>query len=131
MNVLILSAIGILSMGNIKENLISSIAKVESSNNPTAVGDGGKAVGLLQIWPCVLDDVNRVYGKRYTLADRLDPVKSREICRLYLEHYGKNYTKKTGKQPTDEVYSRMWNGGPAGWSNKKTIEYWNKVKKGL
>jgi hypothetical protein len=39
--------------------------------------------------------------------------------------------QETGKQPTDEVFARMHNGGPTGYKKSATIEYWQKVKKEL
>jgi hypothetical protein len=60
--------------------LILALAMVESSFNPSAVGDNGDAVGLLQIHECVIQDVNRVYGTSYTLDDRLNPQASVAIC---------------------------------------------------
>jgi hypothetical protein len=120
------------SMGRPSEDLIKAIAIVESSNNPKAIGDGGAAAGLLQIHMAVIKDVNRVYGTSYKAKDRLDPTKSKDICRKYLTFYGELYTKRTGKSPTLEIYARCWNGGgPRGYEYKSTISYWNRVKKHL
>ena len=104
--------------------LIDALCKVESNNNPKAVGDGGKAVGILQIWPIMVKDVNRILHKEvYVLGDRTDPVKSRKICRVYLNHYGK------GK--SFEYLARIWNGGPKGYKKECTVKYWKKVQKEL
>lgn len=113
------------------EKLINALIQVESSGKADAIGDGGNAVGILQIWPAVIEDVNRVYKVKYTLSERKNPVLSKQICRLYLKHYGKYYTKKTGKTPTNQVLARIWNGGPAGYKKEATVEYWNKVKRVL
>jgi hypothetical protein len=111
--------------------LIDALVHVESKGKVDAIGDNGNAVGCLQIWPSVIQDVNRVYKTKYTLADGYNEAKSRDICKKYLDHYGKSYTKKTKKTPTNEVYARIWNGGPAGYKKTATVKYWNKVRKVL
>ena len=45
--------------------LFPALAKVESDNNPYKIGDGGKAKGIVQIWTCVVDDVNHIVGKHW------------------------------------------------------------------
>ncbi len=72
------------------EKMLDAIAIVESGNNPNAVNDNGKAIGVYQIWPIYVDDANRIAKKRYTYEDRKCPVKSREIVRIVLKHYGKD-----------------------------------------
>ena len=106
------------------DKLIDSMVKVESKGISTAIGDKGRAVGILQIHKGVIDDVNRKYKTKYTLADRWNEAKSREICRKYLLIYG-------GKNATDEKYARIWNGGPKGHLKKATEGYWSKVKRHL
>lgn len=104
--------------------LFSAIVAVESGGNVRAVGDGGRAAGPAQIWAVTVQDVNRIYGTRYTLADRRDLGKSAEIFRLYTDHYGKRY----GDPITDETRARIWNGGPSGPRNPRTLKYWSKVR---
>ena len=104
--------------------LFSAIVAVESGGDVNAVGDGGRAVGPAQIWAITVTDVNRIYGTRYTLADRRDLGASAEIFRLYTDHYGKRY----GLPITDETRARIWNGGPNGPRNSKTLKYWSKVR---
>lgn len=107
--------------------LLNALIAVESCGNPAAIGDNGQAVGVLQIHPECVRDVNRITGKAYTLQDRASASKSREICAAYLKHYGRLYERKTGKTATAEVYARIWNGGPRGYNNEKTRRYWAKV----
>jgi hypothetical protein len=68
----------------ILKTLFASICIIESSGNPNAVN--GKAVGIIQIQPNVIADVNK-WGYHYTLNDRLNPYKSEEIFYLYTNHY--------------------------------------------
>jgi hypothetical protein len=117
--------------------LLLALAMVESSLNPLAIGDGGASVGYLQIQTAVIQDVNTFCGTDYEPDDRFDIEKSRKICFYYLDHWGKVYTKKTGKQPSPKVYAMIWNGGPYAWKKenpdvkKRLALYWSKVKKEL
>jgi hypothetical protein len=110
------------------------LCKQESNNNPNAEGDirNGRpqALGILQLWDIYVQDVNRMYPKRnFFHSDALNPKKAALITTLYLMGYGRNYAKKTGKQPTYEVLARIHNGGPNGWQKDATIRYWESVKK--
>lgn len=104
------------------EALLDAICHVESGGDCNAVGDQGRSVGPYQIMSGVVSDVNRVYGTNYTLDDRRDPAKAREICRLYLSHYG----DRAGGTP--EAYARVWNGGPRGHRKAATVAYWQRVQ---
>lgn len=115
-------------IAQVPTKLLDAIATVESSNQATVVGDGGKSVGMYQLGKLYIDDVNNIYGTTYKYSDRLNPAISREITAKYLTHYGKVYTRKTGKKPTAEVYARIHNGGPGGYKKKATIKYWSKIR---
>lgn len=106
---------------------IDAICKVESNNGMYVVGDNGKAIGCLQIWKTVVDDVNKYSKVKYTYADRYDKVKSYEMFKLYIGHYATE--KRLGRNPTNEDMARIWNGGPNGYKKTATIKYWDKVKK--
>lgn len=112
--------------------LIPILMLVESNGNPRAVGDKGAAVGILQIHPICVKDVNRILKKKtYTLADRKDPVKSMEMCTIYLNYYGKKFLKKKDLTNRERIIilARIWNGGPIGYRKKATIPYMRKVEK--
>lgn len=101
--------------------LLPAIEQVESGGDPNAVGDKGKAVGILQIQPIMVRDCNRIVGEcRWTMADRLDADKSRAMFRTYSNHYSRG--------AGDEVVARRWNGGPAGHAKRETVAYWHKVR---
>ena len=117
-----------------KVKLVDALIQVESKGNLDAIGDGGKAIGCLQIHKEVIDDVNKHYPnyyreKLYTVDDAFCKDKAIEICWLYLKYWGNQYKRKHNKIPTKEVYVRIWNGGPTGYEKQSTIKYWNKVKK--
>lgn len=88
-------------------------------------GDGGKAVGPLQIWRVRVDDCNRIVGqKKWTYEDRRDWIKSAEMFHISCMHYWPNGTA--------EQWARHWNGSPTtGPTDKNTLGYWHKVQKEL
>lgn len=108
--------------------LLPLLCQIESNNNYLAVGDDGKAVGILQIHQCVIDDVNRLYNTDFTSADRKYVGASKLIATLYLGFWGRRYYLEMGKEPTMEVYARIWNSGPRGWEKVCSVPYWKKVE---
>jgi soluble lytic murein transglycosylase-like protein len=106
-----------------RAGLWEAVCRVESGGNPRAVGDGGKAAGIAQIWAITVKDINRFAGTKYTLNDRFDPVKSKQMFNLYVEHYGKGRSL--------QYKARLWNGGPGGNNKTATIAYWKKIQKHL
>ena len=107
----------------LRAGLWEAVCTVESGGNALAIGDGGKAAGIAQIWAITVKDVNRIAGTRYTLNDRFNVEKSKAIFQLYTNYYGKGRS--------DEYKARIWNGGPTGNKKRATIAYWNKIKKHL
>lgn len=108
--------------------LINALIAVESHGDANAIGKSGE-VGILQIRPCVVEDVNRVYHTNYRLDDRRDKAASIKICELYLGYWGTRYEERTHKSATPEVLARIWNGGPNGWKKESTKAYWEKVER--
>ena len=108
------------------DSLINAIIKVESNDNVNVIGDNGKAVGCMQIWKVVVDDVNKVSKLQYNYNDRFNTEKSIEIFQLYINKYAT--AKRLGRTPTDEDMARIWNGGPNGFKKAGTKQYWLKVK---
>ena len=105
--------------------LIKSIATIESNNNSKARNPKGDCCGLLQITPILVKEVNRIckfkkLNKHYTLSDRFNAAKSKEIFGIFQDLYNPSHNI--------EKAIRMWNGGP-NYSIKKTQKYYNKVIK--
>ena len=111
--------------------LLPALIQVESGGNPDAIGDNGKAYGVLQIWDICVQDVNRVYKTKYTHEMMFSARHSKNLAIHYLMHWGKKYKEKTGKEPTKEVLARIWNAGPIGYKKKSSLIYWLKVRKEL
>lgn len=101
-------------------NLISALIIVESSGNDLAIGDGGRAIGPLQIHKAVIVDVNRITGSNYRHSEMTNRAQARAVCESYLRHYGR------GKSL--EQQARIWNGGPTGDRKPATVAYWRKVQ---
>jgi hypothetical protein len=69
------------------ERFVEALETVESGNRTDAVGKRND-VGVLQITPVYVAEVNRILGKQeYTLADRYDRQKSREMFETMQSHY--------------------------------------------
>ena len=102
-------------------SVIDAIILVESEGNPKAVG--GQSVGAMQITPIAVRECNvilekRGSKKRYSLADRFDVAKSKEMFLLIQSKYN----------PSNDVEKaiRLWNGGP-NYSLRATERYYRKV----
>ena len=105
--------------------VINAIIQVESKGNAEAHNPNGDCCGILQITRVLVRDVNeylKIKGssKRYTLADRYNVQKSKEMFILYQERHNPGHNV--------EKAIRMWNGGPF-YSVAKTNGYYRKVMK--
>jgi len=105
--------------------LLDAIIQVESRGDSLTIGDNGKAVGILQIHPITVRDVNRILEKRgdtirYTYEDRTSQTKSIEMFFIWKSYYHTN--------SDFETIARCWNGGPSGMNKSATEYYWSKVE---
>lgn len=126
-HIIIIAALSLSLTTNARDwgRVLKAIAYVESKNDPKAVS--GDQVGLLQIRPIMVKDCNRILAKRgsskrYSLRDRYNPVKSREMFVLYQSHYN--------PKGNIERAIRLWNGG-SGYSVNGTQSYYNKVRRAM
>jgi hypothetical protein len=111
-----------------REELITAMAWVESGGNPATIGDINlpmPSVGLLQIRPIMVREVNRILrkqglDKRFKNSDRKDGDKSIEMFNIWANAYHLNSSY--------EKMARNWNGGPKGYKKTATSHYWTKVK---
>jgi len=108
------------------ESLVRAIIEVESGGDPDAIGQTGE-LGVLQIRPIMVDEVNRILGtERYTLADRRDPRKSVDMFWIYTD-----YWNDVRGDWTDQGMARRWNGGPTGHQEESTKAYWDQVQRAM
>jgi len=107
--------------GDWLDELIRMIWVVESKcqYNPPD-GDGGRAVGPLQLHTAAVDDVNFFCNQNFSYEDRRDPEKAKQIARLYIAYWLDCHKK--------EIACRIFNGGPLGWRKTSTDAYWGKIQ---
>lgn len=100
---------------------------VETNNNPRAVGDDGRAYGILQIhWVCI-NDVNKTYNTEFRHRDAFDIETSKEIFNLYIHKGVRLFREKHSRDPTEQEVVRMWNGGIyKGYQYKATFGYYQR-----
>lgn len=118
------------SLGLNFDQFAAAVAKVESNNNSKAIGDNGKAKGILQIHEICFRDAAK-YDKelaKFRYNDCFNPAVSKRVLWAYCARY----EPKALKEGNFEVLARLWNSGP-GWAGKKskTDNYWSKVKSNL
>lgn len=138
--ILVLGVISICSARNM-DRLVEALVRTESNGNAAAVGDNGKAIGILQIHETMVNDFNRITGKNYKHIEMFDAQKAREVSNGVLNFYSKHIEKTTGRQATDKELAFIWNGGASSWrrvkspmtdTKQKNLEsYWVKVSKNL
>ena len=105
--------------------IMNAIIQVESRGNAKAHNANGDCIGILQITPILVKQCNiwlknQKSSKRYTLKDRYDVGKSKEMFIMIQEHYNPSHNV--------EKAIRLWNGG-CGYSKAKTENYYQKVMK--
>ena len=105
--------------------VMDAIIQVESKGNPKAHNKDGDCAGILQITPGLVKQCNtwlkaEKSKKRYTLSDRYNVKKSKEMFIMTQKHYNKSNNV--------ERAIRIWNGGP-GYTVKGTNGYYKKVMK--
>lgn len=101
--------------------VMEAIILVESEGNPNAVC--GNQVGAMQITPILVRECNNILRsrgsrKQFTLADRYDVDKSKEMFLLIQSQYN--------KANDVERAIRTWNGGPR-YSVRATDGYYQRV----
>jgi len=81
-------------VSNLIAIVVAALIQVESGGDARALGDSGRAIGILQMWPIAVREANRIVGeRRWAYGDRSDPIKSQEMCRVTLErHYRRGVT---------------------------------------
>jgi len=103
------------------------LKECETNNNPTEVGDGGRAKGVLQIHKGAISDVNRRFGTSYTHDEMFVEECAEEVFELYMIIGQEYFCKRYGRDMTEEDVVRGWNGGIYnGWRNKRTLKYWKR-----
>lgn len=111
-------------------HITSILKQVESLGDTKAVGDGGKAYGVLQIHKAYVNEVNNRYGTTYTHEEMFDEICAEEVFYLYMRYASKRFKKLYKRSPTEEEIVRMHNGGMyQGHKIKATVKYYKKYLK--
>ena len=105
------------------DNFTTAIRQVETGGMPNngigAVGDGGDAIGPMQIHEACFKDAV-VYDKSLSTHSYreclTDASLSKRVCIAYIKRY-----LPKGGTPGDAA--RIWNGGPNGYKRSSTLEY--------
>ncbi|OQZ07207.1 MAG: hypothetical protein B6D36_01105 [Planctomycetes bacterium UTPLA1] len=108
--------------------LFAAICLVESGGDASAYHKAEDAVGIVQIRPIMVEDVNRILKlrgdkRRFTLGDRWNVAKSKQMFYIYTGQYCKGMTLIDA--------ARCWNGGPKGHKKDATLRYAAKVQAAL
>jgi len=90
---------------------LNKIAMIESSNNPNAIGDKGKAIGKYQTHACVVKEYNQYNTRHYSHADMFNPVKAKEVTYWYLHCRIPYLLQKRGLPVTEENILKGYNMG--------------------
>jgi hypothetical protein len=77
--------------------VIAALIQIESGGRDTAVGDGGRAVGALQLWPVAVAEANRLEAvearregrkaRAWTVDDRTDRKSAVAMAEVTLRHH--------------------------------------------
>lgn len=99
------------SKNPIKESYYRKLAEIESANNPLAQAGTSSAAGLYQFTKNTWKGLTKQLGLDYTLDDRFDPIKSRQVVEEFTKK-NKNYLmKKLGREPNEaELYLAHFQG---------------------
>jgi hypothetical protein len=97
---------------------LQAIIWTETSGGKSRYNPGEtESVGLLQIRPIMIKEVNQILGyNKYQLSDRLSDKKSIDIFLIYQHKFN----------PTMdfEKMCRLWNGGRSGMNKDSTLNYY-------
>lgn len=80
---------------------LSKMETVESNGNPNAKNPDSTATGLHQFTASTWRETVNQMGKDYTLADRKDPEKSKEVAKYFTQQNAKQAESDLGRKPTE------------------------------
>ena len=108
------------------ERVMNAIIQVESEGNAKAHNPVGDCAGILQITPILVKECNQILTKqkskrRYTLGDRYNAQKSKEMFIMLQEHFNPEHNV--------EKAIKCWNSGFYGSWKNRSGGYYKKVMK--
>lgn len=90
---------------------LDRIATIESSNNPDAIGDMGRSVGLYQISQGLLKDFNKAHKTDYYHVEMRSPDQAERVARWAFSAHFPAILRAMGKKVTTERLIVCWNAG--------------------
>jgi len=104
--------------------IIEKLSVLESGNNPGAIGDNGKAFGILQIHAIAVREHNEQFNTTYTHQDCFNPEIAKLITENLLRLGSEMHYEKCGVEANESDIVRMHNGGIYRGANKEsTLKY--------
>ena len=110
--------------------ILDAIEHVETgaeADPANAIGDGGKALGPMQIhrvyWQDAVERDHTLVANGETYQSVRDRTYARRVVMAYWSRYAKSWDSET--------LARIHNGGPKGHVRKATLGYWAKVRAAL
>lgn len=99
----------------IMSDYMARVERVESSGDPTKTNKASSAAGLHQFTADTWTKTVKQMGKDYSLADRFDPVKSREVFQFFTDQNKKTLESKFGTPASQtDLYMTHFLGAPVG-----------------
>lgn len=107
---------------------LDALAQVESASCDTVVGDGGKAIGRMQIWQVYWKDA---MAKCPKIGGEYKDCTTKTYAERIVVAYLLRYAPKAVESKDWQTLARVHNGGPKGATKAATRKYWVKVRKEL
>lgn len=107
---------------------LDALAQVESASCDTVVGDGGKAIGRMQIWQVYWKDA---MAKCPKIGGEYKDCTTKTYAERIVVAYLLRYAPKAVESKDWQTLARVHNGGPKGATKAATRKYWVKVRKAL
>ncbi len=107
--------------------ILDAIEAVETGGHAdpaNAIGDGGKALGPMQIHRVYWLDAVEHNPSLVANGETYDSVRDRAYARRVVMAYWSRYAKSWDS----ETLARVHNGGPKGATKRATLGYWAKVR---
>ncbi len=101
-------------------SLWRSVVKVESNNGRYLFNEIENAIGVSQIRPIMIEEVNQILGyNKYSHEQAWDSITSFNIFKDFQQHFNPEFDLERG--------SRLWNGGRSGMEKESTLSYYEKI----
>ena len=93
--------------------LLPIIALLETGSG---VRDNGHAIGVYQITPIFVQDVNRIGKTSYNHEDARVERTAQQMIYTYLNYYGRKFAERHGRRPSAYDLAMIFRKGPFGYT---------------